>query len=203
MRKEARTELRGISQPGRTRARNLENGRPSSLAKANICLDALATWLITPHIVKMIKMTIKTDVPASDFVALKNTCTNGMISGFARMSSMLPRQKQNVTSMAKPRVPLSTAVHIIARGSTQEASLISSAMCVAESGPMNVNTGPNIPTRHESPILPQFPPSVNCVNTISALLRGDSAQSGIRMAKKPVICRTRMIFSTIGSCLAR
>ena len=96
----------------------MEKGRPLSRANANIWRDALANWLIHPHIVRTMKTVIKTDVPASDFVALKNTCTNGIISGLARISSMFPMQKQNVTSIAKPRVPLIAADHIIARGKT-------------------------------------------------------------------------------------
>jgi hypothetical protein len=40
--------------------------------------------------------------------------------------STFPRQKQNVTNIIKPREPLMTTVHIIARGNVSEASLISS-----------------------------------------------------------------------------
>jgi hypothetical protein len=50
----------------------------------------------------------------------------------------LPNVKQKVMVMMKPRVPLIAAEVIIARGSTREASLISSAMCTAESAPSRV-----------------------------------------------------------------
>ena len=80
-----------------------------------------------PHVVKMITIVVITDVPAFEFVAFKKTCTNGITSGFERMLSTSPRQKQNVISITYPRIPLINTVHIMARGRTKDASLISSA----------------------------------------------------------------------------
>lgn len=132
-------------------------------------------------------MAVITEVPTFELVAMKKVCTKGITSGLERMSSTFPMQKQNVTSMTKPRVPLRRQVQTIARGSTKEESLISSDMCTAESGPMKEKIGESIPTRQDRPILPQFPPSVNCVKTASAVLRGANTQRGIRMAKNPQI----------------
>ena len=126
-----------------------------------------------------------------------------MISGLDKIFSTFPKVKQKVTSIAKPRVPFRTAVHIIASGNIREASLISSDMCVAESGPMKEKTGESIPIRQDRPMLPQLPPSVNWVNTAEAVLRGARTQSGTKMAKKPQMCSTRTIPSTNGSRFAR
>jgi len=64
------TELSGMSQPGRTCARYFENGSPLSLAKANICLDAVATFVMVPQVVKMIKIAVMTEVPTWEPVVL-------------------------------------------------------------------------------------------------------------------------------------
>jgi hypothetical protein len=53
--------------------------------------------------------------------------------------------------MMKPVIPFSTSVHIIPSGRTREASLISSAMWTAESGPISEYMGPMIPTRQPRP----------------------------------------------------
>lgn len=87
---------------------------------------SIRTLVIHPHIVRMIRIPVMIEVPTCEFVAMKKTWTKGIMSGFERIVSTSPRQKQNVTSMPKPRVPLRIAVHIIARGKTVEASLISS-----------------------------------------------------------------------------
>jgi hypothetical protein len=77
----------------------------------------------------MMRIDVMTDVPACDLVAMRNVWTNGMTFGLERMVSTSPRQKQNVTNITKPREPLMTTVHIIARGNVIEASLISSDIC--------------------------------------------------------------------------
>ena len=74
----------------------------------------------------MIRIAVMTEVPTLDLVAMRKVWTNGMTSGLERMVSTSPRQKQNVTNITKPREPLMTTVHIIARGNVREASLISS-----------------------------------------------------------------------------
>ena len=148
-------------------------------------------------------MEVITEVPTFELVAMKKVCTKGITSGFERMVPTSPRQKQKVTSMTKPRVPLIRHVQIIARGSTKEESLISSDMCTAESGPMKEKMGESMPTRQDRPILPQFPPSVNWVKTSSAVLRGANTQRGIRIAKKPQMWKIRTIPSTRGSLFAR
>lgn len=56
-----------------------------------------------------------------------------------------------VMIMTKPMPPLTYAVHIIALGRLREASLSSSAMYVAASGPTKEKTGDRIPTRHAAP----------------------------------------------------
>lgn len=66
---------------------------------------------------------------------------------------------------------------------------------------MKASAGDRTPMSVDSPILPQFPPSENTVNTSLALLRGAKTHSGIRMARKPKMCSIRIVPSTIGSCL--
>lgn len=46
-----------------TCARKPENGKPLSRAKANICLDAVATLLMQPQTVRMMRMLVMTVVP--------------------------------------------------------------------------------------------------------------------------------------------
>jgi len=58
--------------------------------------------------------------------------------GEKMMSRALPRVKQNVMVMMNPIAPFTVAAVMIALGSTTEASLISSAMCTAESAPIRV-----------------------------------------------------------------
>ena len=70
-----------------------------------------------------------TEVPTLEFVAMRKVWTNGMTSGLARMVSTSPKQKQKVTNITNPILPLITTVDIIARGSVIEASLISSDIC--------------------------------------------------------------------------
>ena len=128
-----------------------------------------------------------TEAPTCDFVVLWKTWMKGIISGFDKIFSTSPRQKQKVTSITKPREPFNAAVHIMAKGSVREASLISSDMCVAESGPMREKIGESMPTRQDRPMLPQLPPSVNWVNTIEAGFRGARIQRAITITKKPQI----------------
>lgn len=82
--------------------------------------------MIQPQTVKIMRIAVMTDVPAFEFVAMRKVWTNGMTSGLERIMSTLPRQKQNVTSITKPREPLMITVYSIARGNVMEASLISS-----------------------------------------------------------------------------
>ncbi len=63
---------------------------------------------------------------------------NGYPVGVSRISKTLPRVKQKVIIITNPRDPLIVAAHIMALGSTIEASLISSDMCTAESAPIKV-----------------------------------------------------------------
>jgi hypothetical protein len=71
-------------------------------------------------------------------VASKKTWMNGYPVGDARMVVGSPNVKQKVMVMMNPSVPLMAAEVIMARGSTREASLISSAICTAESAPSKV-----------------------------------------------------------------
>ena len=82
--------------------------------------------VMQPQVVRIMVIPVIADVPAGDLVAIRNDWTNGMTFGFDRMVPTSPKQKQNVTSIAKPRSPLMMMVHIIARGSVMEASWISS-----------------------------------------------------------------------------
>lgn len=82
MNKETMTALRGIFQPGLTcdsvvsncfpcqvpsmlltRARNGEKGIPPSLAKAKSWRDAVATLLMQPQTVKVIRIAVMADAP--------------------------------------------------------------------------------------------------------------------------------------------
>lgn len=81
------------------------------------------------------------------------------------MDSTSPTTMQKVTIMTKPRAPFTMAVHTMACGSDLEASLSSSDMWVAESGPMKENVGDSVPTRQATPIFPHPAPSVNVVKT--------------------------------------
>ncbi len=110
---------------------------------------------------------------------------NGYPVGVERTLFRSPRANKKVTSMTKPRAPLNAMVEIIVQGRVFEAFLSSSDICVAASEPRRETTGARIPTRQDNPVLPQPPPSLNCVNTALAWERGAKTQSGIMMAKKP------------------
>lgn len=71
-------------------------------------------------VAKKMRIEVMIVAPMTDFVALTNTWMNGnpfFATGASRRASMSPRQKQNATNIAKPRVPLTTPVAIIALGS--------------------------------------------------------------------------------------
>ena len=94
-------------------------------------------------------------------------------------------QKANVITITKPVTPFSMKVHIMPSGNTQDASLVSSAMCTAESGPISEYIGPMMPTRQATPCDGQAQALVNSVKTACADCLGEGAQSGISIPKKP------------------
>src|SRR3954468_6778319 len=107
---------------------------------------------------------------------------------------------QNVTIITNPNAPLTSAVAIMARGNDLLASLSSSAMCVAESGPIRLKIGESIPTRHESPTLPHPPPSVNVKKTsLADCTLGPLTHSGTNTATNPAKCSTNATISTAGN----
>ena len=76
-------------------------------------------------------------------------------------------------------------------------------MCTAESGPSSEYIGPMMPTIHATPCVGHAYALVNSANTACADWRGDSVQSGIRIAKKPNTCMIRMTPSMSGSFFAK
>lgn len=76
----------------------------------------------------MITIAVMAFEPAYEFVVLKKTWTRGEPVGDARIEFRSPRVKQKVMSIANPSVPLTTIDHIIERGRTRPASLVSSAV---------------------------------------------------------------------------
>lgn len=119
------------------------------------------------------------------------------------MSKMLPRVKQKLITITKPRVPFMLAAHTIAFGRVRDASLTSSDICAAESAPIKVYTGERRPTIKANPVVGQPPRFKNPVNTSEGSLRGAKIHRGMRTAKKPSRCIIRTIPSTMGSLLAR
>jgi hypothetical protein len=105
--------------------------------------------------------------------------------------SRSPRQKAKVMTMMKPVSPFSTRVQIMPSGKTRAASLISSAMCTAESGPISEYMGPTIPTRQPTPCEGQPKSFLNSVKTAFAGCRGASAHNGICIV---VIIRQLSVF---------
>ena len=110
-----------------------------------------------------------------------------------RTSSRLPRQKQIVTSITKPSVPLNTAVASMILGMVFEAFLTSSDICTAASGPMSESVGPRIPTNVASPTLPQPPPSLNSRKTARDEEGVARVQSGTSIAINPRMWRTNTV----------
>lgn len=84
--------------------------------------------------------------------------------------SMLPAQKQKVISIVRPKAQLPSVAQIMAEGSTDPASFISSDICEPASGPRKDQRGVVIPTRVASPLFPQFPSSAKVVKTSLAEL---------------------------------
>jgi hypothetical protein len=139
--KDTRTELSGISQPGRTRERKEPNGTPWSRAKAKSCLEHVATLLTHPKMAMITVMVARTVAPVVDWVALYMIWICGWPVGVESTLSTSPRQKQKVMSIKKPRLLFTTAVHIMALGSVFDASWSSSLICVAASAPSSVIMG--------------------------------------------------------------
>lgn len=141
-----------------TCAKKLENGKPLSRAKAKSCRDAVAMLVIQQNDDKTTRIEVITVAPPVDCVAFSKTWMNGnpfMATRDSCRCEMSPRQKQNATSMAKPRVPLKIPVAIMALGSVYEASWSSSLMWVAASLPSKETVGPMIPTRQATTVLDQ------------------------------------------------
>lgn len=55
--------MEGIRSATLTWAKKVENGSPLSRAKANICRDAVATFVMQPHVVKVMRMAVMAEVP--------------------------------------------------------------------------------------------------------------------------------------------
>ena len=84
------------------------------------------------------RMAVMIEVPALLLVELKNTWMNGYPVGELIAVIMSPTTKQKVMIITKPMAPLTPAAHMMALGSTRDASLISSDICTAESAPKRV-----------------------------------------------------------------
>jgi hypothetical protein len=127
---------KGVSQPLRmnwkgdnyTCERKPEKGRPLSRANDQICLDAVATWLMQHVVRQMTMIAVMTLAAARLPVALYNTWIKGYRVGVARTLSTSPNVKINVTAMMNPIPAFRTCDHMIAFGSVAGASLISSAI---------------------------------------------------------------------------
>lgn len=74
---------------------------------------------------------------------------------------------------------------------------------VALSGPISEKTVVSMPTKQESPCELQPPPLEKVKKTSDAEPRSPRTQSGMRIAKKPAMCKHRMTPSTRGSLAAR
>lgn len=106
-------------------------------------------------------------------------------------------------TMMHPKMPLKKTAHIIALGSTTEASFNSSDIWAPASGPMKHHSGVERPTSADTPIELHSPPFVHVVKTSSAGERSAMVQKRIRKAKKANTCKTRTIPSARGRCCAR
>lgn len=112
----------------RTCDRKSANGIPLSLANAQVRRDEEARNPNEAQIVRAITMALITDVPAWDFVALKNTSMKSYPVALSRAASRSPTQKRKARTMAKPRVPFSMIVAIMHQGTMTEALTTSSAV---------------------------------------------------------------------------
>jgi hypothetical protein len=106
-------------------------------------------------------------------------------------------------TMMHPKMPLKKTAHIMALGSTAEASFSSSDMWAPASGPMKHHSGVERPTRADTPIELHSPPFVHVVKTSSAGDRSAIVQKRIKKAKKAKTCKTSTIPSARGRCCAR
>src|SRR6266536_5171874 len=88
-------------------------------------------------------------------------------------------------------------------GRKYDASFSSSDRWHAESPPIKVITGPVIPTRHESAILPQLPLSWKSVQTSLVGDRGPMTQSTTMKATNPMQWNITTTPSAKGSFLTR
>ena len=120
--KDTTTELKGMSQPGCTRERNAPKGTPWSRAKANNCLEHVATLFTHPNIAMMTIMDARTVVLVVDWVTLYMICICGWPVGVESTLSTSPRLKQKTISIRKPRPLFTIAVQIMALGSVLDAS---------------------------------------------------------------------------------
>ena len=110
--------------------------------------------------------------------------------------------KRTAMTMAKPRVPLRRVVTTIDHGTTTWAFSISSAMWAALSHPNIAKTLPMRPMKNDRPCEDHPPPLKNCVKTSWAeALFGARSTTGIKTAKNPTTCKTKMKISILGSAL--
>lgn len=103
-----------------------------SFASAQVRRDEEARNPNEAQIVSAITMAVITDVPAWDFVALKNTSMKSYPVALSRAASRSPTQKRKARTMAKPRTPFSMMVAIMHQGTITEAFTTSSAADVLD-----------------------------------------------------------------------
>ena len=112
-----------------------EPGSPSSLANAQVTLDAAARQDTAQ---KMNSTSIKAVKPVAkplEFSACVNTSMNAKPVAGSRAFGMLPMQNKTATSKPKPRMPLMNILAIKALGTAVRAFLTSSDMWIAPSAP--------------------------------------------------------------------
>jgi hypothetical protein len=158
--------------------------------------------LTHPNTAMIVVIDARAVAPEMDCVALYMIWMWGCPVGVMMALSTSPRQKQKVTSMRKPKLLLTTAVQIMARGSVCEASFSSSDMWVAASAPRREKIGESCPTSTDRPTLPHPALSWNPPKTSLDGLRGPRTHMVMNMAKNPKMCRTKTIPSTSGSLRA-
>ena len=126
-----------------TLLKNLENGRPLSLANDQAIREDVATKPMVAQVLMTMIMETMAVVPGIDLVAWVRISIKGYLVGDffkivskefklelagydTRASSIFPRQNRRASSIAKPKAPLMRTLVKIARGTFREALWISS-----------------------------------------------------------------------------
>lgn len=197
-------ERRGSAVRASTCDRKSENGSPLSRANAQVWRDAAARKPKDAQTTSAMRMAVSTEEPAwEESVAVKKTWMKSKPVGLVRSVDKSPRVKQKAMLMARPRVPFSRMVEIMAQGTTVEALRTSSARWQGPSKPMKPRFELMRPTNQARPLLFQPATSVNSVKTNEGDPFGARMTKGIMMAKKPAMCKTSAKVSMCGNMRPR